>query len=95
MAHENLQLRNCADCTHYGERCIPAPNGCEHFSPAYKKPAPDPQQIYLDGWQAGFKAGAESVLRKRQTDSFDREEEAYNDRPMTDSEIAQECARRG
>lgn len=25
MAQENLQLRNCA---HYGERCIPAPNGC-------------------------------------------------------------------
>lgn len=81
MAHENLQLRSCEDCEH---NCAPLPYGCKYFESAYTKPegtkpAPDAQQIYLEGWQAGFKAGAETLLQKIQTDSFDREEDAYND----------------
>ena len=81
MTHENLQLRSCEDCEH---DCAPLPYGCKYFKSAYKhksecmNPNPDAQQICLEGWQAGFKAGAETVLQKIQTDSFDREEDAYN-----------------
>ena len=62
----NLQVRSCADCANKSEQCVPIPNGCKRFSPAYKKPELDPQPLYIVGWRAGFQDGVQSVLSERQ-----------------------------
>lgn len=76
MNDENLQLRNCADCTRN--------SGCDGNEPCehYEYNADPMHAAFLDGWQKGYQAALEFVERKKSgdnSDPFDREEDAYND----------------
>ena len=71
--YENLQLRNCADCTRNSvcggkEPCYNYEYDCDPMHTAF-----------LNGWQKGYQAALEFAERHRSGDNFDREEDFYND----------------